>query len=61
MRVYVFAVSGGSEDEGVCLQCQAEVRVGVCVSALSGGSEDEGVSLLCQAEVRMGCVGLHCG
>ena len=55
------AASGGSEDEGVCLQRQVEVRVG-CVFTVLGGSEDEGVCLQCQdegvclqcqAEVRM--------
>lgn len=35
MRVYVFAVSGGSEDEGVSLLCQAEVRMG-CVGLHCG-------------------------
>lgn len=44
-------IVGESEDEGVSLQCQVEVRVG-CVSAVSGGSEDEGVCLQRQVEVR---------
>ena len=48
-------IVGESEDEGVSLQCQVEVRVG-CVSAVSGGSEDEGVCLQRQVEVRVGCV-----